>query len=590
MPPRRDKLARGLLPAWLYSDGEQAGGAGQGKNVPRDEAGVIGLLVGRFLQFDPATSQPQRFREPPLGPSPYDQMLDQSKPNVIEFKWPDISDAAIDELKPCISDVTDADVCSAVVRACNARRTKAAEELSRKLMQGSATLAKRAELLRKARMEAMAKLTKGLMDERLSARSQPRHFDEGPIFVAAMENPMWEAAVHKLGGSAAARALAARLRAAQASSLIPSIANPLEFVKGLGDKALEQGQAALFEKIEAQIKQPLPSELRSQLAQHVPDAGDEARPTGDAAEAPDVDEAVDKAMERGVQAYEQAKEAMEDPTGYMMRQVDDAVDDAPGAALLRTLLEAARRGELPSMPDPEELARQLAEGICEKGPGAVLDAIERKAGVKLPASVREEIQKNAEAFAANVLQKFDEGGPDAALGACTELTAYAASAFEGVADDMEEAVADKVAQVEDAAMGVMEGDFTGAFDLLPGSMKKLPIPNCLKGAAAQLTAMAKEVNEVLKSMADTSKLLEGNIKALTGGVCGDMDELTSHLNDVSENVFGVLDEALSESSAQFMAALEMLNEVDTQALVEAMDSVREVLAYILEVLSLEQDS
>ncbi|PNH11118.1 Ankyrin-1 [Tetrabaena socialis] len=594
----RDKLARGLLPGWLYSDGEQAEGTGPEAAVPRDEKGVIALLVSRFLQYDPATSRAQQYREPPLGPSPLEQLLDPEKPHVIEFKWPEISEAAIDELKPNVTDVTDADVCSAVVRACNARRTRAAHELSTKLKDESKALADQAQQRYVQRMAADAEARKGLMDKRGVVCSQPRKFDEGPIFVAAMEDPMWEAAVHKLGGSAAAKALAARLRAAQASKLIPSIANPLEFVKGLGDKALEQGQAALFEKIEAQIKQPLPSELRSQLAKHVPDAGNEARPQGggagnearpqgDDADAPDADEAIDNAIEKTVQVFEQAKEAVEDPMAYLK-------DNAPGSELLGTLQEAWRTGELPPIPDPEELGELLVNGICDKGPGAVLDVIERKTGVQLPSAVREEIQKNAEAFAALVKERYEEGGMDAALSACTQLTDFAMSAFEGVVDaagDKVEALEDQAEQVLDATAAAMDGDFMGAVDLLADKTGGwLPIPKSLKGAAAPLTAMAKEINEVLKSMADTSKLLQDNIKALTGDACGEMEELTSHLADVSENVYGVLDEALTEASDQFMAALEMMNEVDTQALVEAMESVREVLDYILETLSLDRDN
>ncbi len=68
---------------------------------------------------------------------------------------------------------------------------------------------------------------------------QARAFDEGSIFEAALEGPMWEAAANKLGGDAAAAAFVGRLRGAAKQGLV-AVEDPLELAKSMGPGVLQQ--------------------------------------------------------------------------------------------------------------------------------------------------------------------------------------------------------------------------------------------------------------------------------------------------------------------------------------------------------------
>lgn len=71
-----------------------------------------------------------------------------------------------------------------------------------------------------------------------SLAQQARAFDEGVIFEAALEGPMWEAAANKLGGDAAAAAFVSKLRGAAKQGLV-AVEDPLELAKSMGPGALK---------------------------------------------------------------------------------------------------------------------------------------------------------------------------------------------------------------------------------------------------------------------------------------------------------------------------------------------------------------
>ncbi|KAG2440992.1 hypothetical protein HXX76_003845 [Chlamydomonas incerta] len=614
----RDTLALELLPQWLQNapepgaeaqavaEAREAGGtAGAAAplvidtstlKVPTTEQEVTNFLIRRFLAYDPESSQPVVFKAPPSGPDVWDQMLTGTGPNYedvdkIDFTMPDVDKAEIEAMRPTILDVTDADVCSAIVRAYNATLTRDAEAASAALQAQSRARAEAAMNRVKERLAATSAKRAEVMRQTATELQQPRGFDEEPVFVAAMENPMWEAAVNKLGGTPAAQHIMARLRAAQASGDIPSIPDPLQFAKGLGASAMDQGKAALFAKMESQLGQPFSAAFRQELGKGVPGLGPTsagAQERGGSEEDPTM-AAVDEIVDR-VQGLAAAGDRLADAETYL-RLAEDAL--GPSGRELLEMMQAWLQGQQGApIDDMKEFAQELAQKGIHEAPDAVLLWMEHKTGVPLPDAVRNEMKSRVETFTDRIKEKYEEGGLSAAVGACTAIAGGCAVAIHTGAGEWVEAQMEQgmvaVQGVVDAAQEVLDGNLESLDDLAAGLLLQLPAVKKLREATAPITDALKETVGLLNSLGDAAKVLQGQVAAVTNDACSDLESLGTKLDTVREQVAKLLKDELAEAVDQFMAGLELMLEVDVQALVEALDDVREVLLMIIEFIGLDE--
>ncbi|KAG2450455.1 hypothetical protein HYH02_004957 [Chlamydomonas schloesseri] len=652
-PANRDEIAKGLLPQWVYSapppqpneDGAEdndnrsdgggwsqavgeatlvPGGGGaadaedtaDGPKAPANEEEVYLFIINRFQSFDPKTRKPAEFKPPPTGPDIWEQLLSGTAPNYedvdldegMDYEVPDVEVEELAKVRPTIMDVTDADIYSAVVRAFNTRLTQKAAGDSRRLQAESAARAKAAiDGLQDTFMGAAKRKAEAIQKMRQEV-TQPRHFDEAPLFVAALENPMWEAAANKLGGTPQAQALMARLRAAQAAGDIPKIADPLQFAKALGASPMEQGKDALLSKMETQLGQPFRASFRAQLSKGLPDLPPAAaRPLADSTQqqrgaasveagGSSLEEAVEQVALGATAAVGLAGAAaavgrLEDAETYMSRvEQEIGADGRVMMELLQSWLEGDGVQGI-RIPDLQAFAQELAQQSIHEAPGAVLVWMEQKTGVPLPDDLRDRAKQRVEAFTERVKQRYEDDGISAAIGACTAIAGGCAVAIQaGVVDWAQAQVEGRAAAVEDLvnnAEELLDGNFQSLDGLAEQLFMQLPVMKQINEVADTYTPIAKlmmEYSSFLDSVGDAATQVKEQIKAATLGAVSDLQSLGQSLVDIQDQVADAAEAELVEAIYQFMAGLELMLEVDVAALVEALNDARDAFLEILELM------
>ncbi|GFR45476.1 hypothetical protein Agub_g6877 [Astrephomene gubernaculifera] len=625
----RDEIARGLLPTWLYpTPGAAAKGgapadeaaAAPANPPPQTEAEVIELIAQRFAAYSPETQVPKTFPAPPKveEKNPFFQML-YKRVDAITWDWPEVTPEELEEAKPTVTDLSDVDVCRAVVRAVNFKRSESVAARSAELNKVAAGRAELMMKVLKAEMIRKAQMAKARIDETKLRLAEGVQFDEEAIFSSALEDPAWEAAAAKLGGGAVAAALLVRLRRGGQAGRLPLIADPLEFAKGLGRQAVEaQDPAALLAGIEKQLGAPLEPGIRNALKQDLqqaaassPEEGPEAAAVGEERDACDI---VDKLEEQALSAVQSQPVDPRVLADEAMRQVLDAVEDPDtywdaasrmmpsfAAPLLSALREAVESGELPPPPDPpEELFRGLTEMATKQGSDYVYKVFEERIGTKLPPQVRDAAKAAYQRLSERVAEAYGEGGFGAVFEAVENAVADGLEATEtlvmdyvDVAEEIQErgqqVVADVVARIE----VVQEGGAEQIMQMLEGTKLPIPLPRQLGQLRSELRTVLEAASQATGQLSDFTKQLTGSVQALLGdadAVAGEGLDAATALGEqmaaALESVFETLQADLEEATDQLMAGLERMLEVDAVALQEAMGAAHEVLLKLLELLGI----
>ncbi|KAG2495924.1 hypothetical protein HYH03_005856 [Edaphochlamys debaryana] len=571
--------------------------------VPKTREEIVAFLVHRFLQYDPHTVRPKRFEAPKLGPSIWLQMTNESgaskREDKIDFDWPEIPQGDIDQRKPTVRDITDADVCTAVVRAYNANMIRRSEALTAARSARSARLlAARAQALRREALPGRAAALQRAMEQFRERLRRPAAYDEGPVFRAALEDPMWEAAGVKVGGAAGV-ALMTRLRAAVEEGRLPAVGDPLALAKALGDKVLEQPGGVFLSHLEAQLGVPLPAGVREELKQAMP-------------------EGMDMGGGEGAAAGADGKGAL-DAASYLGRAEEELGSDV--SDMLATLQQAVSGLGLGPL-DAEALAADLLQRVQDMGAQGVLEAVEARLGAALPESVRREVEKVRRLGEGEDVRRLRVrlprgpglrgGGVGAAMGCCSLVAGgWAVAVAAGAVDALQAAVAERLEAAEAAAdalaagdvvaaagaagavgevaAAALSGDAAGALEAaLEGDM--LPMPRAVREAAGQVAAVQEQLaaaEQLLGAAADPAKLVEAQAAALTGSAEGALDALEGGLAGGLGEALDTAATAIEDATDLFAAGMEIALSVDAQALTSALEDANEMFMAILEILSID---
>ncbi|GLC39823.1 hypothetical protein PLESTB_001385500 [Pleodorina starrii] len=464
-----DQAARDLLPAWLLTappPPSAADGAAAPEVVITGQSSrqdVKTFLIKRFVRYTVAGAQPQQYLAPPVPPNMVDLVLQS---NDLKHEKPAIPEDALAAVQPTQNDITDADVCTAVVRAHNTllvQRVQSQSEALRLRTQARQAAAEARRALSRQAGKVSAAVSAQLALAGMT--SGQLAFEEGPIFEAAIVDPMWEAAVALLGGSPGVRAMMARLRAAAVSADIPNIPDPLALVKEVlaanpaGEKPdpLAQGPDSLLDGFESQLGRPFPARLRVELARTLSSGGSRGS-EGDP-------EAFLGTISKNMSQLVEAAQAVSDAAGALA--LLESRFGPRVVPMFRALGQMVGEGgvELPSL-DPESLLGEMAEEIGKRGSDAVADVWERRLGKVLPEDVRAEVEKGARDFAEQISKAYAEGGLSAVMANFGDVTSDAAAR----AGDIVEGGLDRVQSLMEGGMDKMT---TAASQLLDGNVSCL---------------------------------------------------------------------------------------------------------------------
>ncbi|KAG2496092.1 hypothetical protein HYH03_005695 [Edaphochlamys debaryana] len=609
-PPDRDAVALSLLPEWLQDappaeDEPELEGV---LTVPRKEDDIIAFIVKRFLAHDPATQRPRPVLPPPRRPNPWEQMADPEKPDSIAWGWPFIPKEEIDKQRPTIKHLGNADIVMAVLRAYGSVMVSRARALSERLQKESAARAKAAaDAFINEQLQGAAAARMGAVSKFLSDLSQPSRFNEGPIFVAALENPMWEAATAKVGSGLRPRVLMSRLRGAAARGLVPRIADPLEFAKGLGERPMDKSPEEALSLMEGQLGADLPPALRSALTQALTMDIDEDE-EGSAGEEAEAGAAAGPAA-GGRRRGGAVPEGGQDPEASVAT-VDAEIGPA-AAAMVETLQRLVREAAPTEVPSPEDMARDLAAAFVElRDPDALWEVLETKLGTRLPAAVRTEMQQGADQFMERVLAKYESAGRDmsAAIGACTLVTVGVVVAVAVLPDSADRTIegalegAGAAAEAAEALGAMAEGDILDLpvrevlEEAADAALARAPLTPALREAQAKLAKLGVDPKAIAKQF--VKKLLkdddeeedgeddeEGEGEEGEGG--GLVEALGEELAGCVEGVMEGLQGDIGAMADQIGAGIDLDLGVDMASLTEGLDALSEVLTDILDMLGIE---
>ncbi|GLI60624.1 hypothetical protein VaNZ11_002787 [Volvox africanus] len=487
-----DEAARGLLPPWIYNapppptppGSEQTASTTMSAVIvltpTSDKEQVKTLIISRFLRYMKEGAIPEKYLPPPIDAKPAEQLLESKD---FKIETPTIPPEAFADAQPTQGDLPESDVCAAVVRAYNARLVEFVKAHSASLQKLQALRKDSASMKRNLMMKDLSSEVTGAL--RKAQIDLGLHFDEGPIFEAAIENPTWEASISLLGDSAAVRAMMNRLRMAQASGELPRITDALALAKSLGENPVEKGVGALLEALEAGLGTPLPTQLRSELSKSMVIA---VSSSGDGAISSAVlgdPEAVVRNISRKATDFVAAAQSA-GAVSFAETLLENKID--PRVAPM--LKAVARMVEIGSIPDPEAFVNELTEEALERGADAVQGVWERKIGKALPEELRLEVQECAKDFVDQVVQSCKESGLEGALGALRNVTAAMLTSTEGRLVDMVEGNMDASKRI---ASGFMDGDISALMDgglELPTAVAKKLLTSGRVGQAVAVAAVA----------------------------------------------------------------------------------------------------
>ncbi|GIL91090.1 hypothetical protein Vretimale_9511 [Volvox reticuliferus] len=481
-----DEVARGLLPTWIYNAPPPPSGQTASMATPAvivltptsDKEQVKTLIINKFLRYMKEGAIPEEYLPPPVDTKPAEHLIEGED---LKIETPTIPPEAFADVQPTQGDLPESDVCTAVVRAYNARLVKFVKAHSDSLQKLQALRKDSASLKRELMMKDLSSAITGAL--RKAQMEHGLYFDEGPIFEAAIENPTWEAAISQLGDGAAVRALMTRLRAAQASGELPRISDALALAKGLGSNPVEKGVGALLDALESGLGTPLPAKLRSDLSKSMSTAVSSVEAA--MSSAVDDPKALFSSISRKATDFIETAAQSPEATSFAETLLENKIDPRV-APMLRAV---ARMAETRSIPDPEAFLNDLTDEAWKRGAGAVQGIWERKFGKALPDEVRLEVEKCAEDFADQVARSCEENGLEGALGAFKNVTAAMLASTEGRIVDI---VENNVEASKRAVSGLMDGDISALTD---GGLE-LPI------AVAKKLATSGRVGQVMVAAAD----------------------------------------------------------------------------------------